>query len=410
MRQGFFIPKTSISSERLDTMPHCGRCGLSRTCHSPCMLFHGKGRKKILIVGEAPGRNEDIMNEQFVGKAGQRLKYEFDRLGIKMNIDCWKTNAVACRPPENKKPDSKIIAACQPRLFRDIETLKPEHILLFGSVPLESVMKRLWAGDNDFALSRWFGWTIPIRNPNAWVSVHYHPSYLERQSDDLLDRLFRQGLKQALQHHGRPWKAIPKEEEEVELLYKVSDACKWIQSYVRSGCTISFDYETNALKPDYPGTQIVSCSVCVNGMQTAAFPWAGGVVPRMREVFCNSKIRKIGQNIKFEHRWTRIKLGIQIRGWVWDTMLASHVLNQSKHVTSLKFQAFVQFGQPKYDTHIEHLLEPVQDSYLNRIKEIPLRELLLYNGLDSKFTYKLAKLQRKEIQKDETDQQSKIRD
>lgn len=349
-----------------------------------------------MIIGEAPGRNEDEMNQQFVGKAGQRLKHELHRLGIDLNKDCWRENAVACRPPENRKPDARIIRACQPRLFKQIKALNPESILLFGNVPIESVMSVYWAGDNDYALGRWTNWVIPHREPNCWISAHYHPSFLERKGEPLLDLIFRRSLSNALAKRGRPWHLpLPNEADEIEIIYRSAEACNWLRQWVHPGKTISFDYEANTLKPDYPDSEIVSCSVCVENRTTAAFPWTPDVAQIMRSILSDKRIKKIGTNIKFEQRWTRMKLHTPVRGWQWDTMLAAHVEDQSKHITSLKFQAFVRMGHPKYDTHLEHLLEIVPGTYLNRIREIPMRELLLYNGLDSRLTFQLALIQMK---------------
>jgi hypothetical protein len=76
-------------------------------------------------------------------------------------------------------------------------------------------------------------------------------------------------------------------------------------------------------------------------------------------------------------------------------MIAAHVLDNRKGVTGLKFQAFAQLGQGKYNTHIESLLEAKDKTHINRIHEIDMGDLLLYNGLDSLLEYKLAMKQRK---------------
>ena len=104
---------------------------------------------------------------------------------------------------------------------------------------------------------------------------------------------------------------------------------------------------------------------------------------------------KIAQNLKFEDRWTRVKLGHPVRNWLWDTMLAAHVLDYRRGITSLEFQAFVQLGVQLYDKHIKPYLKSVGQSRFNRIKELDLKDLLLYNGMDSLLTYKIAMKQMK---------------
>jgi len=352
------------------------------------MPFRGEGRKRILLVGEAPGSTEDLMNEQFVGKSGKRLRYELKQFGIDINRDCWKTNAVRCHPEENKTPNSKTIAFCRPALFREIRQLQPENILLFGSVSTESVLHHLWGSGRSIDLTSWLGWIIPCQELNAWISVHYHPSYLERQSDPLLDRLFRKDLEAVLKKKGRPWKQVPNFADTVERLYKSSSVIKALRDMKGE---VAFDYETNCLKPEYHGGQIISCAIS-NGDRTYAFPLMGEMMDAM-SAFLKGEVKKIGANIKFEDRWTRWVFKHPVRNWSWDTMLAAHVLNNNQGVSGLKFQAFVQFGQASYDRHIEPWLK-VGQGYLNRIGEIPIKDLLLYNGIDAKLTFELAKKQR----------------
>jgi len=108
-----------------------------------------------------------------------------------------------------------------------------------------------------------------------------------------------------------------------------------------------------------------------------------------------SSIGKIASNLKFEERWTRYFLKHRVRNWDWDTMLAAHVLNNATGITGLKFQAFVQLGQSQYDKHIEPYLKSSKGQHLNRIREIPLKDLLVYNGMDSFLEIKLATLQKR---------------
>ena len=110
-----------------------------------------------------------------------------------------------------------------------------------------------------------------------------------------------------------------------------------------------------------------------------------------------SDIPKIGFNKKFENRWIKTKLGVDVRNWVWDGMLSAHHLDNRRGITSAKFQAFVRLGMPLWNEHIEPLLKSTDDSGLNRIREIPMRDLLIYNGIDALVEYKIAEIQRKEM-------------
>lgn len=359
------------------------------------MPYRGKGKKRILIIGEAPGRNEDERGEQFVGKAGKRLQKELHRLQIDLNRDCWKTNAVRCYPSDGKTPDSKTVRHCRTAVFREIRELQPEKILLFGNVAAESVLGHLWTAGGKYPLSTWSGWNIPHRELNAWISVHYHPSYLNRSNDPLLDLIFRRELKRSLSFSGRPCETVRgKYEDQVEILYKASSVAKALRDFKN---VIVPDYETNCLKPEYPGAEIVSCAICgetASGIKVYAFPWFGATAEVVGALL-RSRIKKIASNAKFEERWTQHVYGHGVRNWYWDTMLAAHVLNNAQGTTGLKFQAFVLLGQAPYNLHIEPYIKPTSGGKLNRIRELSWNDILLYNGMDSLLEYKVAKVQQK---------------
>ena len=94
----------------------CNKCKLDKNCQTPRMTYTGDGNKRILLIGEAPGKNEDIMGEQFIGDSGTLLRYNLDFLDIDMDRDCWKTNAIKCRPPSNNTPTANQIKCCLPFL------------------------------------------------------------------------------------------------------------------------------------------------------------------------------------------------------------------------------------------------------------------------------------------------------
>ena len=132
MNQGFFsISELNTSKPKLRHSNYCGACGLYKHCQNPKMTYKGEGRKKILVVNAFPDKNE------------KRLQYELKKCGINLNADCWKTNAIRCRPEDNKTPDSKQITHCRPALFAEIKKLQPNSILLFGSVATEAVLGHL---------------------------------------------------------------------------------------------------------------------------------------------------------------------------------------------------------------------------------------------------------------------------
>ena len=391
--KGFFAA-IQPSQTPTSIIPRCGACGLYKRCQSPRMPYTGKGRKGILIVAEAPGKNEDLKGIQLIGKAGQHLRKSLRKFKVDLDADCWKTNALICHPG-GEKPEDKRVLACRPNLLKTLDELKPRTIILLGAHAVKSLIGKLWREDVG-AIGRWVGWQIPSQELGAWVCPTYHPSYLLRQNDPALQFHFDKHLKAAVELEGRPPKGTDYRKQ-VKVIQSPEIAAGLLWDYLKKEGLIAFDYETNGLKPEPSWSEIVSCSVCWEGEETISFPWEGIAVRAMGELLRSSKVGKIAQNMKFEQRWTQAKLGHGVRNWKWDTMIAAHVLDNRPGVTGLKFQAFARLGVGSYDDHIGPYLKSKGEGQPNRVREIPLRELLLYGGIDSAVTWDLAQLQMKEI-------------
>ncbi len=361
------------------------------------MQYTGKGREKILIVAEAPGETEDRKGTQLIGKSGQLLRKHLRKYKIDLDRDCWKTNALICYPDESPVNDSRVLQ-CRPNLLKTIRELNPRTIILLGGVAVKSLIGKLWREDTG-GISRWVGWRIPSQELNTWICPTYHPAYLLRQNDPVLDLHFGRHLEKAIELNKkgrRPWRDIPDYQSKVDIVLEETEVLNKLEIEIKWGNgAFAFDYETTALKPDAEWSEIVSCSVSCED-STFSFPWNGGGIDAMSELL-RSPIPKIAHNLKFEDRWTRAKLGHGVRNWKWDTMQAAHVLDNRRGTKGLTFQAFVQLGQKPYDEHIRPYLRSKSPKEPNRIREAPLRELLLYGGLDSLLTFKLAQRQMKQM-------------
>lgn len=386
-----FFPTSAINiPDPVPLTPRCGQCGLYRNCKSPRMAVTGEGKLGVLIVAEAPGEQEDAEGIQLVGKSGQLLRKALSKQGIDLDRDCWKTNAVICRPPKNEVSDVHI-ESCRPTLNQTIEKLNPHAIVLLGGTAVKSLIGQLWrVGEDPGPIGRWVGWQIPSQQLNAWVCPTYHPAYLLRANEPAIDLWFGRHLASVFGRLSRPWKEIPDFSKQVECIYESDKAAGKLKRMIEYGGTIAFDYETNMLKPDDKDARIVCCSVCWEGKKTIAFPWHGEAVTTMSELLRSPAVKKVGANIKFEERWTRKILGHGVRGWVWDDMVSAHVLDNRPGITSVKFQSFVRLGQPSYETTVGPYLKAVDGNKKNRIDEVDLGSLLLYCGLDSLLEWKIA--------------------
>jgi uracil-DNA glycosylase family 4 len=171
----------AVDLERLDIdglreqVVGCTACGL---CQGRRNAVFGAGapQAKWLVVGEAPGEQEDRQGLPFVGRSGQLLDSMLGAVGMSREKDVFIANVIKCRPPGNRNPKPEEIAACSPYLMRQIALLKPERILVLGrfaaqallgtDAPIGSLRGRLHVLKAD-------GREIP-------VVVSYHPAYLLR--------------------------------------------------------------------------------------------------------------------------------------------------------------------------------------------------------------------------------------
>jgi len=398
MTKGFFTSSRIQSKQKIGQIAHCGLCGLYKHCKSPKMPPTGEGQMKILMVAEAPGKWEDKKNTQLIGRIGQDFrKKHLKPLGIDLDLDCIKTNAIICRPLNNKKPDDNMIEACRPNLMKTIKECDPNVIVLLGEVACKSLLPILWKKDIG-AISRWAGFCIPCTNPNAWIIPTFHPSYISRRGKDkILDRIYKKHLKLAIRKSkNKPWTEIPDYKKQIEIITRPSQAAKIIREFTKKGGAIAVDFECNCLKPEGEGTEIVSCALCWRGKRTISYPWEGSAIEATDELL-KSPMPKIASNLNMENRWSQAKLGHRIRNWLLDTMLAAHFLDNRPGITGIKFQSFVNLGMPCYNEHIEPFLKSTKKNRFNRIQDLDLESLLEYGGFDSYSEYWVGMKQMKLI-------------
>ena len=142
-------------------------------------------RADWLIVGEAPGENEDIQGEPFVGQAGKLLDNMLramvvngQPLGRHSNV--FIANVLKCRPPANRNPSAEEVAMCQPYLLRQIELLQPKIILAMGRFAVQSLL----GSTEPLGKLRGRVHTMPADAAQTPVIVTYHPAYLLRNLPD----------------------------------------------------------------------------------------------------------------------------------------------------------------------------------------------------------------------------------
>lgn len=171
----------------------CTRCDLHRG-RTQTVFGVGNQNADWLIIGEAPGAEEDKRGEPFVGRAGQLL----DAMLAAINLDrsrAYIANILKCRPPNNRDPQASEVTCCEAYLQRQIALIKPKLILAVGRIAAQNLLK------TDLPLGRLRGQTHYYGEDRIPVIVTYHPAYLLRAPSDkrkawqdlkLAVRLYRQ--------------------------------------------------------------------------------------------------------------------------------------------------------------------------------------------------------------------------
>ncbi|MDZ4226536.1 MAG: uracil-DNA glycosylase, partial [Candidatus Pacearchaeota archaeon] len=199
--KGFFTLKETQSKSIPDGKRlSCSACGLYKDCLSPQMEAFGNFKKKILIIGEAPGEIEDKNGKPWQGKTGRLLQRTLQKLGLDLFEDCLNINACLCRPMdksgENRAPYNNEILNCRQKVLQVIEENKPEIIIPLGNSALQSLLGNRWK--KDLKITRWRGWTIPDRDFNAWICPTFHPSFIERSDKGAEEVIWTQDLERII--------------------------------------------------------------------------------------------------------------------------------------------------------------------------------------------------------------------
>ena len=169
------VPANDLEAMR-EQVVQCTACGL---CNGRRHAVFGTGAQpaRWMVVGEAPGEQEDRQGLPFVGRSGQLLDAMLASVGMSREKDVFIANVIKCRPPGNRNPKPEEIAACSPYLMRQIELLKPERILVLGRFAAQTLL------GTDATIGSLRGRRHTLAAPDGReipVVVSYHPAYLLR--------------------------------------------------------------------------------------------------------------------------------------------------------------------------------------------------------------------------------------
>jgi uracil-DNA glycosylase family 4 len=155
----------------------CTKCTLY-TSRTQGVFGVGNREAQWLVVGEAPGAEEDRRGEPFVGRAGHLLDAMLRAIGLNRANNVYIANVLKSRPPGNRDPKPEEVAACLPYLMRQIELLRPRVMLAVGRIAAQNLLA------TDVPLGRLRGKVHHFGELNTPLIVTYHPAYLLRTPGD----------------------------------------------------------------------------------------------------------------------------------------------------------------------------------------------------------------------------------
>jgi DNA polymerase-1 len=295
-----------------------------------------------MIVGEAPGKREDEVGEPFVGKAGKYLRELLMENGIE---DPFITNAVSCRPPDNRTPKVGEIKACREYIGKQIAVVKPKYVLLLGNTPCLSLLDLKGITSlRGKPIERNGVVYLPTFHPAA---VFYDDKGTKRNQLEADIRYFSEIIS---------YGGIPKTDE---LDWTIVDDENKVEAMLADLTgTVAWDTETTGLYPWARGMRVNSVGFATKNHQWCLpihhreSPWDDD---QLEDIICriDEKIRDcytITHNGKFDVEWMYVHWGVY---WPpqFDTMLAHYMCNENdRH--GLKYLAQLYFGATDWEVNV----------------------------------------------------------
>jgi uracil-DNA glycosylase len=153
----------------------CTRCKLHGLGRRQIVFGVGNPKADLMFVGEAPGADEDIQGEPFVGRAGQLLTKIIGAIGLQRS-DVYIANILKCRPPGNRNPEPDEVVTCEPFLTRQIDIVQPKVIVALGSFAAKALLR------SDAPISRIRGHVFDYRGGSKLIPT-FHPAFLLRSPE-----------------------------------------------------------------------------------------------------------------------------------------------------------------------------------------------------------------------------------
>jgi uracil-DNA glycosylase family 4 len=384
----------------------CTDCGLNKSNNLPSIF--GKGGKRIMFVFDTPTKEEARIGRPFADSVGRDLKeYIQNNTPIKNVMrDCYITYAIKCH---SKKVLGVQCESCRVNLHKIIKEYNPAVIVAFGYwAVIGLVGDILNSNSRGKVINDWTGYVIPDRRFRKWIIPVFDLYYFEGRADNVKLGLLKEYLTKAVEYINIPVKPFDYKKN-VHLLETAADKLHLINTLLdmkrqavkegRRGIKLALDYETTGLKPHRKGHSIISIAIST-GKETWAFDYDesdNAFNIGFKSLLISPNVFWIVHNLQFEWLWTYSFFGVYPLNIEHDTILGLHVYNSQK-LKGLKPNVYRLFGVAGYDDDVEGFISCTAleskrygANGINNMRKVPVDKRLLYNALDSYFTFKIAR-------------------
>lgn len=354
----------------------------------------GKGPWRVMIVGEAPGAEEDAKNTLFIGGSGKFLNTVLQKVGIKKYV---VTNVFKCRPPDNETPTFAVAKKCAPFLAEEIHKYRPDVI-----VPLGKAAYSILRGSGKHSISKDVGVVSEVtlhlhddvEDHRVYIFPMNHPAYILRKPEKS-DEYTRNFVK--LRNFLDDPRTL-KSPEDFDIL-GVTDERSLKRAIRRFNKTksslLAFDIETNRLSPHYPDSDIISISFSFNRKSAIVFPMREnkdapfykkklGVI---KQLLTDPGWGKIAHNGKFDRLWVWKYWGFRPRPMAADTLLAHYgIVTETKGTHGLKKLSADLLNFMNYDVKGNVQEATGADKQAKSVLDYSVLDddmLIRYNGMDT---------------------------
>lgn len=362
-------PPFDYSQKGCDVCPLKETWGTLRTPRMP--MSGNKVDPDILVMGEAPGRNEDLEGKIFIGQSGRLLRQEIpskfiERLAFQ--------NTVRCRPPENRTPTAIETHCCSTYLEEDVERLSLKAILGTGNVPLHSFFP-------EAVITKIHGVRFPVKvgTRTLWYYPVFHPAYVMRDDGGKVRPIFENDMKRFFREVDRwdPAIIVPLSPDNVIVPATREEAETLISKMQRP---VAVDLETTDLYPYKINAKILTASFS-DGRLTISFPvdhpecfnpWG---LPLLLDTI--RKTPWIAHNVNFELSWFQFYAPGEVFRNYDDTMAMARLYFNRETLLSLEVLSTIFLG-----TNVKKVV----NVSAKKITIYSLEQVLKYCGLDTMAT------------------------